>query len=203
MRFYSAILGSALKTRFQISLEQQSSANRHKTVTSVASDMENKAVNNEPELDIPSSEVESEGVSAHEAALSVLQWAKEHHLFSRPPMEESAEAVEDEVDLVPQKMFSAREVQDVFRRRAINLMGFNERERKVVIFTKGRLTATERKILPFHVTSGVTIDYIHGGVAQVRGNHRRPKLTTRISNITGTTAAGVPFIPRTAWVPVH
>jgi hypothetical protein len=137
--------------------------------------MENKAVNNEPQLDISSDEAQGEGVSAQEAALSVLQWAKEHHLFSRPPVEESAESVEDEVDLVPQKMFSAREVQDVFRRRAINLVGYNERERKVVIFTKGRLTASERKILPFHVTNGVTIDYIHGGVAQVRGNPPPPQ----------------------------
>jgi hypothetical protein len=70
-------------------------------------------------------------------------------------------------------MFSAADVQDIFRRRAINLVGYSEPERKVVIFTNGRLTITEQKLIPFNFR-GIGIEYVQGGIAQVKGETPPP-----------------------------
>lgn len=70
-------------------------------------------------------------------------------------------------------MFSVRAVEDVLRKRSINLIGFNEKEKKIVVFTNGKVNVTERKVLPFNVR-GYSIDYIQGGVAQVRGDPPAP-----------------------------
>lgn len=112
--------------------------------------------------------------TTREAALSVLQWAKDNHLLSVTGMDESVEAEEEDVPAEPQQAFTAQKVQDIFRRRAVNLVGFSEPERKVVIFTKQKLSAGERKIMPGKLPGGFNVEYVHGGVAQVRGNPPSP-----------------------------
>lgn len=124
----------------------------------------------------PVSEIEAaEGATAKDAALSVLNWAKQNRLFNRQAMEDSAEAVEEEPSLEPQQLFAANAVQEIFRKRAINLIGFNEFQKKVVIFTKGKLTAGEAKLVPFQAIPGFEIDYVAGGQADVRGNPPPPQ----------------------------
>ena len=117
----------------------------------------------------------AEGATARDAALVVLNWAKAHHLFGRPAMEDSAEAVDEDPHLEPQQMFSVNAVQEVFRRRSINLIGFNEFDKKVVVFTKGRLTAAEQKLVPFQAIPGYSIDYVTGGLADVKGSPPPPQ----------------------------
>lgn len=119
----------------------------------------------------PEEQIEAaEGATARDAALTVLNWAKQNRLFNRPAMEDSAEAVEDQAVLEPQQLFAANAVQEVFRKRAINLIGFNEFDKKVVIFTKGKLTAGEAKLVPFQAIPGYSIEYVAGGQADVRGS---------------------------------
>lgn len=130
----------------------------------------------EPDILFPPEEiVAAEGATAKDAALTVLNWAKQNRLFARQAMEDSAEAVEEDANLEPQQMFSAHAVQEVFRRRAINLIGFNEFEKKVVIFTKGKLTAGEMKLVPFQAIPGYTIEYLTGGLADVKGSPPPPQ----------------------------
>lgn len=109
------------------------------------------------------------------AALSVLQWAKENHLLSLSGMEESIETEDEEAVADVPGTFNAQRVQDVFRKRAINLVGFDEAGRRVVIFTKGKLTATERKFMPSNWPGGFAVEYIYGGIAQVKGNPPPPQ----------------------------
>ncbi|MBA4786560.1 MAG: hypothetical protein H2039_00825 [Brevundimonas sp.] len=117
----------------------------------------------------------AEGATARDAALVVLNWAKTHRLFGRPAMEDSAEAVDEDPQLEPQQLFAANAVQEVFRRRAINLIGFNEFDKKVVVFTKGKLTAAEQKLVPFQAIPGYTIEYVTGGLADVKGSPPPPQ----------------------------
>jgi hypothetical protein len=113
--------------------------------------------------------------SAKEVAESLLAWAKAHNLFSKVPIEEGLDPEEDMTyigEFTPS--FRAQAVEDILRKRSINLIGFSEAERKVVIFTNGKLNRTEQKLLPFH-SKGFTFEYIQGGVAQVRGNPPPPQ----------------------------
>lgn len=94
-------------------------------------------------------------------------------MFSAVGVEEAVEEDEAEplVDFTPS--FQSQAVQEILRKRAINLIGFSELEKKVVIFTGGKVNKTDLKILPFH-TNGYSFSYIHGGVAQVKGNPPPP-----------------------------
>jgi hypothetical protein len=65
-------------------------------------------------------------------------------------------------------------VKAVLQKRAINLVAFNEAEKKVIVYTHGRLANPERKMMPFQFTAGVRVDYAVGGTAQVRGNAPPP-----------------------------
>ena len=119
----------------------------------------------------------AEDATARDAALTVLNWAKQNRLFNKQAMEDSAEALDqdDHAVLEPQRLFAANAVQEVFRKRSINLIGFNEREKKVVVFTKGKLTAGEAKLVPFQAVPGYTSEYVAGGLADVRGNPPPPQ----------------------------
>lgn len=114
------------------------------------------------------------GVSAKEAAESVLLWAKQNHLLAKGPAEDGVDD-DGEAEFVPQQMFEAQAVKTILRKRAINLVAYNEAERKVIIFTQGRLTKSERKLLPFRGAGGVRVEYVLGGVAQVRGSPPAPE----------------------------
>lgn len=116
---------------------------------------------------------EIDGADAEQIAQSLLRWAKARNLLSKSPVDD---AVEDSGAALPfdgQQMFAVRAVEDVLRKRSINLVGFNERDKKIVVFTSGKINVTERKILPFNV-KGYSVDYIQGGVAQVRGDPPAP-----------------------------
>jgi hypothetical protein len=152
--------------------------------------------NVEPGQLFPEAEIEAaEGATARDAALVVLNWAKQHRLFGRPAMEDSAEAVEEEPDLVPQQMFGANAVQEVFRKRSINLIGFNEFEKKVVVFTRGRLTAAEQKLVPFQAIPGYTIEYVTGGIADVKGSPPPPQRPFPYSHRDGRYTCGSSIYP--------
>ncbi|WP_024896880.1 hypothetical protein [Brucella rhizosphaerae] len=123
-----------------------------------------------------SSEIDSRSKpSAKELAENVLAWAKTHNLFSKVPLDEAVDTVVDS-NFVRQEgsVFRAHAVEDILRKRSINLVGFNEADRKVVIFTNGKVNKSDEKILPFH-TDGVTFEYVQGGIAQVKGNPPPPE----------------------------
>jgi hypothetical protein len=101
---------------------------------------------------------------------------KQHRMLQKSAIDEAIDANEVDKEFIPQRMFSQVEVQDVFRRRSINLVGYSEPENKVVIFTHGRLTAGEQKLIPFNF-KGVDIEYVQGGHAQVKGDAPPPRVT--------------------------
>ncbi|KXV68150.1 hypothetical protein AD951_12570 [Acetobacter malorum] len=110
----------------------------------------------------------AEPKTAREVAASVLLWAKKHNLFGKVPLEDAVEGgkvtFSDDA-----KLFLSQNVQTILRQKAINLVTFNEKEKKVTIFINGKLNKTEEKELPLSI-SGYNIEYIQGGIAQVRGN---------------------------------
>lgn len=119
--------------------------------------------------------------SAKEVAESLATWAKEHNLFSAVGIEE---AVEEDADPIIERAssFASQAVQEILRKRAINLIGFSEPERKVIVFTSGKVNKSDLKILPFH-TDGFGFQYVHGGVALVKGS--APPAATRTFHLNG------------------
>ncbi len=113
--------------------------------------------------------------TARDLAENVLAWAKKHNLFSKVPLDDVVDAKADPNFLKNEgSVFRAHAVEEVLRKRSINLVGFNEAEKKVVIFTNGRVSKAEEKILPFHA-DGFTFEYLQGGEAQVKGSPPPPE----------------------------
>jgi hypothetical protein len=133
--------------------------------------------------------------SAKELAENVLAWAKKHNLFSKVPLEDAVETARDS-DFVREEgsVFRAQAVEEILRKKSINLVGFNELQKKVVIFTHGRLNKSEQKILPFH-TGGYTIEYLQGGIAQVKGNPPPPENPRPFYQRDGRYACGSSIFP--------
>lgn len=117
---------------------------------------------------------ESELSSVKQAAESVLLWAKQNHLLAKGPVEDSIEEDETELELLPQTLFESQSVKTVLRKRAINLVVYSEAERKVIIYTQGKLTKGEREKMPFQVSASVKLSYEQGGTASVRGGVPQP-----------------------------
>lgn len=117
----------------------------------------------------------AQGADAKDAALTVLSWAKENRLFSQHAAEVAAEAVEDKAVLEPQQLFSKNSVQEVFRKKPINLICYNELDKKVVVFTRSKLTAAEQKLVPVQAVPGYSIEYSVGGSAGVKGDPPPPQ----------------------------
>lgn len=110
--------------------------------------------------------------TAQQVAETVLAWAKVHNLFTQPAIEEAVEI--SQPPLSKENAFRAQAVEEILRKRGINLIGFNEAEKKVVIFTHGKLSKSDERIVPFHV-DGMTFEYLQGGVAQVKGDPPPPE----------------------------
>ena len=113
-----------------------------------------------------------------EVASSILKWAKDHRLFARIPVDEAVDLPSEEAsaeNLPPQAamMFASAQVEAVLRKRAINMIVFNDRQNKVIVYTKATVTAADHKIVPF-ADHGVTIEYSVGGVPVVKGNLPQP-----------------------------
>jgi hypothetical protein len=111
--------------------------------------------------------------AAKDLAESVLAWAKKHNLFSKVPLDEAVDVPADP-SFNRESAFRAHAVEEILRKRSINLIGYNEPEKKVVVFLQGKLSKSDEKILPFH-TDGVTFEYIQGGIAQVKGHPPAPE----------------------------
>jgi hypothetical protein len=90
-------------------------------------------------------------------------------------MEDSPDTADGEavIEVVAAQMFAVPQVEQVLRRRAINLIAFNDVQSKVVIFTKSKVNASDLKILPY-ASKGVSIEYAVGGVPMVRGEVPQP-----------------------------
>jgi hypothetical protein len=127
-------------------------------------------------MGVPDAGEGATGPTAQEVAENILIWAKKHHMLQKTPVDEAIETEELDQNFVPQRMFSQADVQEIFQRRAINLVGYSEPERKVIIFTNGRISATEQKLIPFSF-KGIGIEYVQGGLAQVKGGAPAPRVT--------------------------
>ena len=111
--------------------------------------------------------------SARDLAEKLLGWAKHKNLFDKIPLDEGIEE-EDANFQVGASQFHAQAAEEVLRKRSINLVGFSEPEKKVVIFTHNKVSKGDEKVLPFGF-GGYTVEYVQGGIAQVRGNPPPPQ----------------------------
>jgi hypothetical protein len=134
-------------------------------------------------------------MTAKQAAESILSWAKTNHLLSKGPVEDAIEDDAADLELLPQQLFESQTVKAVLRKRSINLVIYSEAERKVTIFTQGRLTKGERKIMPFHAAHGVKVEYKLGGIATVRGGEPSPDVNFPFSLHNGLVCCGSSIHP--------
>jgi hypothetical protein len=132
--------------------------------------------------------------TAHDAAVSFLVWAKQNRLLSKGPVDDAVEEDVD-LDLQPQQMFESQTVKAVLRKRAVNLVVFNEAEKKVVVFTHARLTNAERKMMPFQFSAGIRVEYAVGGTAYVRGNAPPPDAYSPYTLLEGRICCGSSIHP--------
>ncbi|MGW6778963.1 hypothetical protein ACWF50_13080 [Brucella pseudogrignonensis] len=114
--------------------------------------------------------------SAKELAEDILAWAKIKNLFAKVPLDDAVDFLDgnrfnNQID----RSFKSQATEDILRKKSINLVGFDEENKKVVIFTNGKISKAEEKILPFN-TDGFVIDYLQGGIAQVKGNPPLPEI---------------------------
>lgn len=111
--------------------------------------------------------------TAKDVAENILIWAKENNLFSAVDLEDVVEDDALEPAMLPQQMFSEVGTIDVLRKRSVNHVAYNERDRKVIVFTNAKLSKADEKFLPFNF-SGIEIDYMKGGIAQVKASSPAP-----------------------------
>ncbi|MCW3784349.1 S1 family peptidase [Defluviimonas salinarum] len=112
-------------------------------------------------------------VTAEGIAERILAWAKHRNLFDKVPLEEGIEEDQNELR-IGSTAFQAQAAEQILRKRSINLIGFSEPEKKIVIFTHTKVTKGDEKALPFSI-SGYKIEYMQGGIAQVKGNPPPPQ----------------------------
>ncbi len=120
------------------------------------------------------SEPDASPTTAKQAAESILNWAKQNHLFAKGPVEDAVEEDTTDIELLPQNLYESQTVKAVLKKRAITLVAYSDAERKVTIFTHAKLTKAEREKMPFHVSGGVRVDYLVGGTASVKGGTPSP-----------------------------
>ena len=111
--------------------------------------------------------------SAKDLADGLLAWAKSHNLFTGVGIEDAVEEADGALD-VPGGQFQAQATEEILRKRAINLVTFDEETKKVTVFTHSKVSKGDEKALPFAI-SGYNIEYLQGGVAQVKGNPPQPQ----------------------------
>lgn len=111
--------------------------------------------------------------SAKDLAEKLLGWAKHKNLFDKIPLDEGIEEEDSQFQVGPNQ-FHAQAAEDVLRKRSINLVGFSEDEKKVIIFTHNKVSKGDEKVLPF-TFGGYTVVYSQGGIAYVKGNPPQPQ----------------------------
>nr|ABC25300.1 hypothetical protein [uncultured marine bacterium Ant24C4] len=107
------------------------------------------------------------------AAETVLAWAKDNNLFRRETTDQAID-IEEGPESVSNKVFSADETLEIFKKKCINLVFFDEANEVVTILTAKKLTRAEEQSLPFRFKNEVTINYSHGGVPQVKSPSTQP-----------------------------
>lgn len=107
------------------------------------------------------------------AAETVLAWAKENNLFRRDSTEQAVDVEETPVS-VENEVFSAEDTLEIFKKKCVNLVFFDEENEVVTILTAKKLTKAEEQSLPFTFNNDVTINYSHGGVPQVKSPSTQP-----------------------------
>jgi hypothetical protein len=119
------------------------------------------------EIDLRPPETEAQ-VTAKEAAQFILAYAKKHRILNTSTEDERAddEYVSEEFARSRHR-FESQGVVDALRNREINFVGYDEVRKRVLIFTKKRVTRQFQKILPTAIERQINIEYFEGGVATV------------------------------------
>ncbi len=131
--------------------------------------------------------------SAKDLAEKILGWAKHKNLFDKVPLDEGLED-EEQVFQVGPNQFHAQATEEVLRKRSINLVGFSEEEKKVVIFTHSKISKGDEKVLPF-AFGDYKVVYAQGGIAQVKGNPPPPQQPQPFTFHKGRYACGSSIFP--------
>lgn len=109
-------------------------------------------------------------MTAREAAQFIISYAKRHRILHT-----TADDDVDEDDYRSaefsrsRRNFESQNVLDALRNREINFVGYDELRKRVLIFTKRKVTKQIQKILPSSIERQINIEYYEGGVPWVRG----------------------------------
>jgi hypothetical protein len=78
--------------------------------------------------------------SAEDVAKSILAWAKENNLFSKAPTDDGIDLGSADLSALPARMQSVADISGILRKRAINLVAYSNEQRRVTIFTNGKVS---------------------------------------------------------------
>ncbi|MDS0926428.1 Nal1-like putative serine protease [Rhodobacter capsulatus] len=131
--------------------------------------------------------------SAKELAEKILGWAKHRNLFDKVPLEDGIEEEDANFQVGPNQ-FHAQATEEVLRKRSINLVGFSEGEKKVVVFTHNKISKGDEKVLPF-AFGDYKVVYIQGGIAHVKGSPPPPQQPQPFTHRNGRYACGSSIFP--------
>lgn len=102
------------------------------------------------------------------AAEAVLLWAKDNNLFRHNTTEVAIEIDEPIAEEMGERTFSSDTTLEIFKKKSINMVLFDEENSIVTVLTANKLTKAEEKALPFQFNNGVEINYLQGGLPQVK-----------------------------------
>lgn len=131
--------------------------------------------------------------SAKDLAEKILGWAKHKNLFDKIPLDEGIDEEDPHFQVGPNQ-FHAQATEVVLRKRSINLVGFSEVEKKVIIFTHNKVSKGDEKVLPF-AFGEYKVDYMQGGIAQVKGNPPSPQQPQPFTHHNGLYTCGSSIFP--------
>lgn len=109
-------------------------------------------------------------MTAKEAAQFVLSYAKKHRLLHSIADDDTDDEEYSSSGFArSRRNFESQNVLEALRNREINFVGYDEQRKRVLIFTRKKVTKQIQKILPSSIERQINIEYYEGGVASVRG----------------------------------
>lgn len=99
-----------------------------------------------------------------EVALAIRVWAEENKLFKTEfPID--LQITLEEKDQVFDSLGISHRAEGIFRQRGISAVAFNDATNEVIVFTEKSVPVKEQKLLPHNISDGVTVRYMHAGMA--------------------------------------
>ncbi len=132
--------------------------------------------------------------SVRDVAENLLIWAKNNNLFSAIDLDDVVDDERVESGMLPERLMTEAASIDVLRRRSVNHVAYSEPERKVIVFTNNKLSKADEKLLP-QTFEGISIEYMRGGIAQVKASSSTPDRSVPYHLVGDAVACGSSIFP--------